>query len=318
MNILYLFPRTLYERKMSPGRVQYGEAVARQPGVDLKVWGPGWDGWDDSATIAENCARRFGPDWLEVLWSYKAADHKPGVGAALRRSIVCFNEANDAAKTLPDIRAAEATDVVFHHENDWRQWSPSLTAEGIRVHRLMHCIDPDYFRAVERPASIATRTIPSIVSGVQAPKIYPLRARFAKFIEEGRLPGRVRKHPGYRLEDPHACRKQYLDYTRQLGISHVSLCCTSKHRYALAKIVESIAAGCVTVTDFPDDALWVRDLGQFVVRVQDTQTDENLITTVATAIEKGQYVDRAAEGQKWVLGNLTTDHYARGLLDILK
>ena len=318
MNILYFFPRALYEHKMSPGRVQYGEAVARQPGVDLKVWGPGWDGWDDTLTVAANCGKQFGAGWLDTLWSYKASDHQPGAGTGWRRSIVCFNEANDQSKTMPDIKSSAATDVIFHHENDWRLWAPLLTAAGVRSHRLMHCVDPNYFRVVDRPESIAMRPIPSIVSGVQAPRIYPLRARFAKFIDEGRFPGRVRKHPGYRLFDLKSCQSQYRDYTRQLSLSHVSLCCTSKHRYALAKIIESLAAGCVTVTDFPEDGRWIRDLGQFCVRVADTETDESLISYVANAIEKGQYVDRAAAGQKWVLENLTTDHYARDFLACLQ
>ena len=315
MNILYYFPRALYERKMSLGRVLYGEAVARQPGIDLKVWGSGWDGFDDSQTVTDNLQRQFGASWSpDVLWSYKLADHKPGLGSlSVKHSIVCFNEAHDPAKTFPEIEAARATTVVFHHENDRRKWETLLTQWGVTTARLLHAVDLTYFRPTT-DFEYRCRRLKTIVTGVLAPAIYPLRCRFASLINSKRLSGRVRNHPGYRLDSLDACRKQYHEYAHALSHAKVSLCCTSIHRYALAKIVESMAAGCLVVTDFPDDGQWQYDLARFCVRVSPDMNDDDLVDTVEFAL-KHAAAEKVLAGQKYVLENLTTDHYAKGLLE---
>lgn len=320
MNILYYFPRDLYERKMSLGRVLYGNAVAEfEPVVDLRVWGPGWDGFDNSLTLGENVRRHFVDSWQpNVLWSYKLAGHHPGLGdLKVDRSVLCFNEAWDSDKTWPDIDAAKATHVVFHHEPDFRLWENLLQSRRIVPVKILHCVDPDYFRSVERTETMGYRNIPAIVTGVLARDIYPLRYAFAEEIRMGHIPGRVRNHPGYRLDSLKSCQHQYLQYTGDLAHARVSLCCTSRHRYPLAKIVESMAAGCLVVTDYPEDTEWLDRLREFVIPV-DAWQDRATLSRIVNKTLKDFPAEKAAAGQRYVLDNMTTRHYAKALLNALK
>lgn len=319
LNILYYFPRDLYERKMSLGRVLYGNAVAEHPGVDLKIWGPGWDGFDSQQTLGENVRRHFADLWQpNVLWSYKLAGHLPGIGSLkVDRSVLCFNEAWDSDKTWPDIDAARATHVVFHHETDFNLWKTRLQSRSITPVKILHCVDPNYFRPVERPETIGFRNVPTLVTGVLAREIYPLRCKFADEVRKTNIPGRVRSHPGYRLESLKDCTRQYLQYTNDLAHARISLCCTSKHRYPLAKLVESMAAGCLVITDYPNDVEWLDRLRNFVLPVEAWQDGPTLARIVNRRL-KDLPVEMAAAGQKYVLENMTTAHYAKALIEALK
>src|SRR6056300_974082 len=90
MKILYLFPKMYYEKKMSVGRVLYGEAMDRIEGVEFAWWGPGWEGYDDSLPVRDNLKKTsFVPD---VIWAYKPemCVDIPDRDCPL---IVCYNEA---------------------------------------------------------------------------------------------------------------------------------------------------------------------------------------------------------------------------------
>lgn len=312
MKILYLFPRKLYHAKMSRGRVLYGEAVARQPGVELRVSGEGWPDWRDADTVSANLERwGWAPD---LIWSYKAESLR-GLDRYPCRKLVCFNEAW-APKTLEEIRAADADVIVFHHAGDIPQWR-FLEAEGVKLVHLLHCADHETFAPSGMP--LASRTTACLLSGVQSPEIYPLRARFAKLLRSGAIPGVIRPHPGYRLETEAANVQQYRDYAGQLRTARISLCCSSRHRYPLAKYVEAMAAGCAVVGDMPDDPEFRETLGRHILQVDPSWPDARIAAFINDWLARpDELAVIAAAGQAMAIREFTTDRYAERLLDAIR
>ena len=299
MRILYLFPRQLAVSKMSLGRLLYGEAVARQPGVTLKLWGEGWDGYDNDMTLGENI-ERSGEAW-DVLWAYKG-DRLKGFAEASGIKVVCFNECWDR-KYLREADAASV--VIFHHQTDLRLWRDELTARGVTAHHILHCADPNFF--VPRQ-----KTTDCLASGVSSAAVYPLRERLHRFVRAGRMPGMIRPHPGYRLRSAAECRGQYRDYADDLGAAKIALCCTSKHRYPLAKMAEAMLAGCAVVSDMPDDDLFRSTLGRHIIEIDPAWDDVRIVGTVRDWLRNHTELAALAErGRQEVLGGFTTDHYAK-------
>jgi len=306
MQILYLFPHTLYQTKMSAGRCLYGEAVGRQPDVDLEFWGQGWPGYVDELPLAENLKRSGkNPD---VLWIYKADRlREPEKASGIK--VVCFNEAWGEQY----IREADCADVViFHHESDMRLWRERLEARGARAVHSPHCAD--HSLSVNPP--LAERPIDCLLTGVHAPEVYPLRARLRGLVESGAIPGELRKHPGYRLLNHEAVMLQYADYCDHLEQAKISLCCSSKWRYGLAKITESMMAGCAVVTDCPDGSLFREKLWPYCIQIDAAWPDEMIVGLIRDWLSRPNDLARLAErGRQAVLAEFTSDDYARRFVE---
>lgn len=307
MRILYLYARKWYDTKMSIGRILYGEAVARHPGVELRFGGSGWPGWNDQATVAEN-VRDWTPD---IIWVYKPEEHYPSLPDCPIPKLVIFNEAN-APKTLAEIYGADATLVGFHHQNDlpgWKHLEPRR-----HLLSLPHCcdIDPAAKPLSERPTAC-------LATGVRSDRTYPLRGRMMDLIHKGRLPGVVRNHPGYRLTSNDDIRRQYESYRADLRNSQIALCCSSVHRYALAKYVEAAAAGCLVVGDMPDDECFRETLGPHIVEVPSNADDELIQETVQYWIDRPDESQAKANAAREVVRRcLTTSHYAERLTNAIR
>lgn len=307
MKILYLYPKKYYDTKMSMGRVLYGQAVARQPGVELKFWGPGWPGYNSDLSLARNIMASG--ETFDVVWFYKA-DQIIGAGEFPGCRVVAFNEAN-APQTLDEIRAAGANVVIFHHENDMPRWK-FLEEEGAKLVHILHGAPREFFNLPE-----SARPWDVMLSGVVSQDTYPLRSRFATLIRSQQMPGYIRPYPGHRLKTEEACRVQYKLYASALQSTKVSLCCTSKFKYALAKIVESLAAGCLVVSDMPGDWAFKQTLGKHIIEVPDNTSDADLIKIV-TDTAAGWSLARAAAGRFEALNHFSTDSYAEKFLQAVE
>lgn len=306
MKILYLFPRDLYETKMSVGRILYGTAVSRRPGVELEYWGAGWPGYDESRTLEWNLeVTGRAPD---VLWVYKQ-DRLREFRHAPWLKLTCFNECWNEKY----IAEADGCDlVVFRHQVDHLLWDMRLTATGVMTRHILHGADPEFFVPHQK-------TTDCLLTGVSAPQVYPLRARFEQMLRDGRLPGRIRKHPGYRLRSHAECLNQYRDYADDLGGARISLCCSSKWRYSLAKYMESALAGCAIAGDMPDDELFRSTLGRHMIEIDTSWSDDGICEVIRDWLRHPNELAALAErGRQCVLDNFTTAHYARHLVNAIE
>lgn len=126
----------------------------------------------------------------------------------------------------------------------------------------------------------------SLISGAVS-NAYPLRKRLIK--EVNKLPNvDVLKHPGY-----HRSGCNTPKYLNALNQYKVSICTSSMYGYALRKIIESTAVGCVVVTDLPiEDNL--PEIDGNLVRI-----NSNWDTTSISNLIKDLYVKYDLEKQKY-------------------
>src|SRR3990167_2877550 len=298
MNLLILFPRYLYECKMSIVRRSVIRELLKRPGTHLS--GQGWPDYRLGNTLQENIDRLM-PE-CRVVFAYKPLGGKdfPALGECRKVRqplILAYNEMWDVAWTTQEIVESGCKLAICHHENDVPKYRH---VAGCRFAHIPHCADPELFSANARPW--AERDIDFLLTGVLSPQIYPLRERFANLIRTKKIPGVIHCHPGYRLASLAACDRQAVEYAKLLGRAKVSLCCTSRYRYALAKIVESAMAGCCVVSDEPEQESFSR----LVFRVDSHAPDDSLVESLQRALAAGEEASATYRSAAW---NFTTSRY---------
>lgn len=307
MRILYLFPASLYATKMSRGRIWYGEAVAAHRDVELRWWGEGWPGYKSNRTLGWNIAR-YGWD-PDRAWVYQA-ERLLNVKDCTVPKVCCYNESWPAipSRAFNEVQMAGVKLVVHHHAND------KMCFDGF-TGKLVHIPHgaPDLFCS-SKP--IAERSVDCLSHGVYSPEIYPTRARLARLVAHGEVPGRILKHPGYRLAHKAACDAQAANYAAALGDAKLSLCCTSKYRYLLAKIIESMRAGCVVVTDAPDDPAYHEFIRPHVIEVGRDWSDDQLADTINRALAEPERLQAMSDSARAVADqHFTAKRYAERFVD---
>jgi hypothetical protein len=306
MRILYFYAKKWFETKMSPGRILYGQALARHPEVKLRFWGLGWDGYDAKATLAENIAKDA---WEPThLWCYKAQEYID-VSAVHLPTLVMFNEAHDPVSTLAEIRAASATHVGFHHENDFLRWYSTIDG----AFHLPHAAPP-----YANVTPLSQRPLNCIVTGRATKANYPLRYRMAQLVRSKCLPGTVREHPGYILDSHAKILEQYESYREDLLKARMNLGCSSIYRYNFARFAELAMAGTVIVTDMPSDGTFKRMLGKASVIIPDGASRWRIVAMVREALGDPAALQQRASWLRQVAEReLSMERYAEKLVEIL-
>lgn len=133
-------------------------------------------------------------------------------------------------------------------------YHPSIICHLASWLRPEHCIR--VFHTVDQYAvpDYSNDRAGILLSGAITPQVYPLRwALRSHWRKNGReLSGvTVMSHPGYNAKG-----HKTPSFLRELSRFKVSICTTSIYGYALRKIIEAVACGCVPITDLPvDDVL---------------------------------------------------------------
>lgn len=308
MKVLYLFARQYFENKMSPGRVLYAEALGRQPGVDVRFWGEGWDGFDTSLPLSENLRNL---NWDPThLWLYKAQAYREVAKVKLPRLVV-FNEAFDDEQTSLELRAAAATHVIFHHEGDFIGWRN-------RVPRAFHLPHGGVPYSTQSP-SMSERTYDCMVTGRLTPSIYPLRCKLARLVQRGKLPGVVRTHPGYLLRDQSSVQEQYASYRDDLRQARLGLGCSSVYRYNLARFAELALAGTVIVSDMPHDGVFRQRLAPWSILIPDGASSWRIIDLIQDALRDQPGLQQRSDALRQIAEQeFSMDRYAQRLVEILQ
>lgn len=126
--------------------------------------------------------------------------------------------------------------IVYYHPRIVRHLAPYVREEHFI--RTYHSVDANVVPPFDpnRDGCILTGAISDA---------YPLRKR----LSDARLAGLTHlEHPGYALAE---CATP--DFLRTLSRFKIAVCTSSVYGYALRKIIEATASGCVVVTDLPAD-----------------------------------------------------------------
>jgi len=119
--------------------------------------------------------------------------------------------------------------------------------------RTYHTLDKDLV------PGFSTKRSGTLISGAVS-GAYPWRKKLVtshKLLRDAR----VVKHPGYHMS---GCQTPV--FLRQLNSVKVSICTSSIYGYVLRKVIESVACGCVVITDLPHDEV-LPEIDPCLVRV---------------------------------------------------
>lgn len=147
------------------------------------------------------------------------------------------------AHQRPDYHAQSAAEIGCHA---WIiYYHPDTVCETAAYVRPQHLIRTYHTLDVDTvPAYSAVGREGCLLSGAVS-GVYPLRARLFK--EADKLPQTtVLHHPGY-----HANGCDTPAYLQTLSRFKVAICTASVFRYALRKLIEATACGCIVITDLP-------------------------------------------------------------------
>lgn len=311
MKILSLFPKSLYDTKMSPGRTAYLNHTGRTHQV---VWsGCGWDNYDASRPVQENIESLESRDGIQfdAVVVYKG-DTLIGIEDVRRTRVVIFNEAHDTNSVPREISEAGADIVVFHHYGDYLKWKGELEDQGKRAETWCHASP----RMTYTPWR--SRIYSTILSGCLSERIYPLRFAASQAVTSGLLSNpHIIGHPGYRLKGRSQIKDQYVEYLRKLSLSKVSICCSSIYKYPLAKMFESAMCGCVLATDLPECPEFERLLWPLCIQLEADMSPSDIAYEI-NAVSDDELRQRSEETKKVALRNFSYDHWSACLVSAIQ
>ncbi len=163
--------------------------------------------------------------------------------------------------------------VIYYHPKIVKHLAPYIREEHLV--RTYHTIDSDLIKG--KPAYIK-RHDRALLSGAISGS-YPLRMRLMR--ERHILPFMdVLPHPGYHRNG--CCTPSFLEL---LHSYKVAICTSSVFGYALRKIIEATACGCVVITDLPYDDVLPHIDGN-LIHIDPSISSKKLANVIATAIEE--------------------------------
>lgn len=138
-------------------------------------------------------------------------------------------------KFIKDDISADAVAVYYHPKS---VLAHSSFLEGTPLFRVYHSIDKDKIKCTSE------RLKGTLISGALNPDVYPFRSRIVN--NASSLGVDILGHPGYNNNG-----RQSDAYYHTLNQYKVSICTASAYNFALRKIIESVACGCVCITNLP-------------------------------------------------------------------
>lgn len=284
------------------------EGAQRQNGLAACGWRMAGCGCDIDETDVEIILRQCEPDIIFIQDPRDWCTDNPGLDRWIPREIAFTNI--EALKDYPAFKVVVMKDAgtaidfqrqfaekvganalnTYYHDLSVIEQAP-WTKDYVRI-REHHTIDGTWFKwPTERKRGV--------VSGARNSNVYPLRSM--AFQHAGELGIDMVQHPGY-----HNRGSKSEDYKRMLAGYKVSVATASRYGFSLRKIIESVAAGCVVVTDLPEyDVMPVFD--DALVRVPRGADIEYLREAISLA---SVFFDaRMEEGLIKELSEKTRQHY---------
>lgn len=167
--------------------------------------------------------------------------------------------------------------IHYYHLRSVLEYSPWMRPYAkVRTH---HTIDAEFVKTLD----LTQPRRRGIVSGACSP-VYPMRQLAVTNAES--LDIDVQIHPGYGNKGCHTN-----DYLRRIAGYRTHVATASKFGFSLRKIIESVAVGCVPITDLPAFDI-LPEIDEALVRVSPGITIDELRDVIART-EEAWRIDRA-------------------------
>lgn len=129
--------------------------------------------------------------------------------------------------------------IVYYHPKIVKRLAPYVREEHLI--RTYHSVDPDMV------PDYSSKRDKCLLSGYIHGMVYPMRSQI--MLIGNQIPGlETLKHPKYHANGTNTNR-----YLELLSRYKVAICTSSIYGYALRKLIEATACGCMVITDFPVD-----------------------------------------------------------------
>lgn len=297
---------------------QYRTAKAH-PFIDATMWGLSFEGYDDEQSLRANLVKRYGSVYFDVVFLFGIARNHELAAISHEAAIMIREHECWDLRCRPYLQWNNVSIGMFTFAQDMFQYQ-NESYRRLLVHSPTCAYTPYFYKGI--PVQLEKkelRTIDVSLQGALTESVYPLRARFSKMANQGKLAGVfTRNHPGYDFagqEGPlpdssqeHFLDRQVREYAEVMKRSKICLMDASRYRYAYQKYAEAAAAGCLIVGDVPlERAIEFR---KFVVEVKSTDSDEQIISTIRWWLDHDrERIERAAIGQRIVLSKYTWDNW---------
>lgn len=300
MKILYLTPKRLYTKKMSSVRRHAVGAIKRHPGVNLKISGPGWDGFDGARKVE----RRFKPD---IVVAYKPLD-TPGYENIKSPRSIFYNECWSKEWTAMEIRKSKSGLVICHHHNDIRRFDKILDPKKYKLVHNPHCGEKTIFKDYGLPKDIDVLFV-----GSAAKKFYPLRYKLIHEVQpilKSKGYGfQVFKHPGYKMKNLKAIKAHTIKYAQAINRARIVVTDSSIYSYALAKYVEIPLCKSALCGDLPgENQEWFKG---WMIVISQSDTPEKIASKIIGYLSNKEDLERKTKmGHSENLELRTQEDYA--------
>lgn len=175
--------------------------------------------------------------------------------------------------------------IIYYHPEIVAHLAPYVRPEHLI--RTYHTLDST------KVPTVTTKLNKALLSGAVS-GAYPLRTRLFRDLSKAREID-ILRHPGY-----HRRGTQTYQFMSLLSQYKVSICTSSTYGYALRKIIESVACGCVVVTDLPKEEV-LPEIDEYLVRVDHSSSSPEILDCVREQIDHydAEKQRAAAEAAKW-------------------
>lgn len=174
--------------------------------------------------------------------------------------------------------------VIYYHEQSMVKVSPWL--KDYPLVRTWHTVDRDL---CQRILDAVKWRAGAVVSGAKS-TVYPLRSM--AFENASRIGLATLPHPGYGIRRCHTA-----EYLRDLSHYKVHLATASIHGFALRKLFESVAVGCVPVTNLPSTDI-LPEIDGSLVQIPSDVSPDDLKLIVSTNVEDYNQSERLEWAKK--------------------
>jgi hypothetical protein len=302
LRILYLCSRQIYSRKMSRGRFHAVAALTNS--CQLRITGNGWEDYHEDETVAENVRRLYHGDFPDAVLAYKPLDHVRFSDLPCLK-LITYNEMWDVEGTTREIVESGARLVIAHHRNDIEKYGH---LRDVRFVNISHCAETSIYRDYG-----LSKDIDLLLAGAMDEYHYPFRARLKRLMEghlSQRLRCRVLPHPGFDLQDLDGVILE--DYARMINRSKITLTCSSRWKYRLAKYVEVPMCASLLAADLPDeDHDFFR---RFMLVIDPEATDEEIIDRLIFYAVADDARDRLIQTGRKLCADYSQENYAARLI----
>ena len=280
MNLLYLMPRQVWDTKMSRVRMSHAKWLGSHDRVEIRVSGPGWPGWDDGISPAENVRRlKINGEPVSTVLTYKVG----GLAGCDVPVVIAYNEAFEYDAVNREVADVGASIVIFHHAPDLPRYA-HLDDLGISRIHIPHSADPEVYRDWGQ-----SKDIDVLVAGNLSQHYYPFRHRLMRIavtvLRRRAWRVVVLKHPGYTLPAKDGTVVG-AEFAKTLNRAKLVLTCSMRFKYQLAKYAEIAMCRSLPVGDMPDEcAPCTARLEKMLLRVEPWMPDAEIVREIETALE---------------------------------